>query len=180
MRAAVRLREVSGLTMLYYVSRADASATIWKFILSKGWNRVPFLRPLSYERLFNLRRVPRGHYIFTDFDRLSAYEIQVAAVIANALQNADPQIRIYNRPGRALERLPLLTRLFAEGINSFQVTRIDAGQKPTAYPVFIRCEDDCKLPDTGLLHNEAEFDAALVKLMVREARNGEDGRRNGA
>jgi hypothetical protein len=153
-----------GLTMLYYVSRADTSATIWNFIITKGWTRVPFLRPLTYEGLFQRRKAPRGHYIFTDFDRLSAYEVQSAIALATALREADPQIQIYNHPGRALERVPLLARLFAEGINSFQVTRIDAGQRPPAYPVFIRCEDDCKRPDTGLLHSEVEFDEALVKL----------------
>lgn len=153
--------------MLYFVCKAATCAPIWNFIARTGWRQMPFLRPITYEDLFHRRRAPRGHYIFTDFDRLTAYEIHCAAAMAKALQAADPAIRIYNHPTRVLERFPLLQKLRAEGLNSFGATRIDDGTRPTVWPVFIRCEDDCKRPDTGLLHNDAEFDAALADMAAK-------------
>jgi hypothetical protein len=153
--------------MLYYVTKAATPNTIWSFIQGSGWHNVPFLRPIPYEWLFHRRRAPRGHYVFTDFDRLTAYEVQCAAKVAETLQAADPDIKIYNHPSRALERYPLLSRLQAAGLNSFAVTRIDGAERPKEWPVFIRSEDDCKRPDTDLLHNDAEFDAALASLAAQ-------------
>ena len=43
-------------------------------------------RSLTYEELFFERAAPIGHYIFTDFDRLSRYEVECAAAFARALQ----------------------------------------------------------------------------------------------
>ncbi len=153
--------------MLYYLTTAEHPGPIWDIIRSSGWRNLPFLQPLTYEALFHSRKAPRGHYIFTDFDRLTAYEVQCAARIAEAVQAADPNLKIYNHPGRTLERVPLLSRLYKAGINSFNVTRIDTGDRPTGWPVFIRCEDDCKRPDTGLLNNDAEYDAALADMAAR-------------
>lgn len=153
--------------MLYFLTKAHWSITIWDFVWGAGWRRVPYLRPISYEELFSRRSVPRGNYIFTDYDRLTHYEIQCLAGIADALKSADPSIRIYNDPRRVLERVALLKKLRQEGINDFDVTRIDLGEKPSAYPVFIRCEDDCNRPDTGLLNSEAEFDTAVADMAAR-------------
>lgn len=153
--------------MLYFVTKARSSHTIWRFIWGAGWRRVPFLRPLSYEEIFHRQRAPIGNYVFTDFDRLSPYEIQCAEQVARKVKARDPTARIYNQPARALERVPLLQQLHASGINDFGVTRIDGGARPPRYPVFIRSEDDCKRPDTGLLQDEAAFDGAIADLHAR-------------
>ncbi|RYE08701.1 MAG: hypothetical protein EOP22_12320 [Hyphomicrobiales bacterium] len=153
--------------MLYFLTKAYHCHTIWGFIWGAGWRRVPYLQPMSYEELFSRRRAPRGHYVFTDFDRMSAYEIQCAATVAETLKAADPAIRIYNHPLEVLERTPLLSRLQQVGINDFGVWRLDQGHRPSSYPVFIRAEDDCMRPDTGLLHNEAELDLALQDMKKR-------------
>ena len=92
--------------MLHYVTTAQHSYTIWGFIWGAGWRRVPFLRPLTYEQLFHSRRAPIGHYIFTDFDRLSAYELHTAAHLARQLTARDSRVRIFNdfRRGRQERR----------------------------------------------------------------------------
>jgi hypothetical protein len=153
--------------LLYFLTKARSSHTIWRFIWGAGWRRLPFLRPLSYEELFHRQTAPVGHYVFTDFDRMSPYEIQCAEQVARQVQARHPTVRIHNHPARALERVPLLMRLQQAGLNDFGVTRIDGGERPAAYPVFIRSEDDCKRPDTGLLDGEAAFDAALADLRAR-------------
>ena len=119
---------------------------------------------LSYEELLFERAGPIGHYIFTDFDRLSRYEIEGVMRFVQALQKAAPEARILNHPLRALERTALLRALFQAGINEFDVVRIDLGEKPQRYPAFIRSEDGYGGPETELFHDEAGFDRAVAEL----------------
>jgi len=150
--------------MLFFVTLTEHSHTIWRFIRGCGQRNVAFLKPLTYERLFTSGRVPLGHTIFTDFDRLTHHEIHYAGRMARALRAYDPAIRILNDPPHVLERYALLKRLHREGINDFDVTRLEAGDRPSRFPVFIRCEDDAQPLDTGLLHSEDELKAALNRL----------------
>jgi hypothetical protein len=151
--------------MLYYVTHENHAYTIKRLL--KGANgALGFLHPISYERIFYDRSVPPGHYIFTDFDRLTPYEIEIACAVANALRNHSSEIQIFNDPRYSLERYPLLRRLEEAGINNFSVTRLDAGDLPPKYPVFIRSEDDCRKPDTDLIHTPEELTETLDKLRL--------------
>jgi hypothetical protein len=120
-----------------------------------------------YEELFHRRAAPLGHYIFADVDRLTHYEQEIAIVVADALRQASPEIRILNHPRWVLERFPLLRLLEQRGVNSFGVTRLDDGSRPKRYPVFVRCEDGHFGPDTDLLHSEAELEQTIADMRQR-------------
>lgn len=155
--------------MLYYVTRQRSARTINKLLKSfdNSWlPRPDYIQPVSYETLFALRRAPIGHYVFTDLDRLNGYEIDAACEIADALVKAAPMARISNWPNRPLGRYHLLRRLYEAGLNSFNIWRLDEERAPSAYPVFIRREFDARGPETPLLHNEAEFRAAVAQLLA--------------
>lgn len=124
-------------------------------------------RALSYEELLFERAGPIGHYIFTDFDRLSRFEIESVAAFAAALRKVAPEAKILNDPMRVLQRTPLLAALHAHGINDFTVTRLDAGARPDGYPVFVRAEDGYAGPETDLLFNAQELEVALADLLRR-------------
>ena len=125
------------------------------------------LSSLSYEELFFERAAPVGHYIFTDFDRLSRYELECATAFAKNLHKTAPKTRILNHPLKALERYPLLIALNRAGINDFTATRIECGERPPRYPVFIRAEDGYGGPETDLLKSDEEYDAAVDELFRR-------------
>ncbi len=122
---------------------------------------------LSYEELLFERAGPIGHYIFTDFDRLSRYEIESVMRFVRALEAAAPGARILNHPLRALERTALLRALFEAEINDFDVVRIDLGEKPKRFPAFIRSEDGYNGPETELFLDEAGFDRAVAELAAK-------------
>lgn len=152
--------------MIYYLSTERFASTI-RHLLNGNPEYRRFLALVTYEELFFERAGPAGHYIFTDFDRLTRYEIECAAAFAAALQATSPDIRILNHPLRALERYPLLVALHRAGINGFTATRLEGGGRPAAYPVFIRSEDGCNGPETDVIHDDAGFDEALADLARR-------------
>jgi hypothetical protein len=153
--------------MIYYVSTERFSSTIRRFLKFHGKAVGGELRSLTWEEIFFERGGPVGHYIFTDFDRLSRYELDCAAAFALALQRAEPTVRILNHPLDALERFPLLTMLHKAGVNDFTATRLEGGGRPPSYPVFIRAEDGFFGPETDIIRDDAEFDVALADLKRR-------------
>jgi hypothetical protein len=152
--------------MLFFVTREDHSYTIKRLLKSTG-GKLGFISSFSYEELFFIRSAPSGHYIFSDFDRLSPFEIEIAISLADALENHSKDINIYNNPRSVLERYPLLKKLNKKGINQFTVTRLDGEDMPTQYPVFIRSEDGCQLPDTDLIHTKEELLNAIKVLRIQ-------------
>jgi hypothetical protein len=153
--------------MIHYLSTERFSTTVRYFVRDHRAATQGLLKSLTYEELFFERSAPVGHYIFTDFDRLSRYEIECAAAFARALKEAAPEARILNHPLKALERYPLLVALNKAGINEFTATRIECRDRPPRYPVFIRAEDGYGGPETDLLHNDDEYGAALDDLARR-------------
>ena len=152
--------------MIFYVSREDYTQPIKGLLAGLGQHKH-LIQSISYEKLFYDGSAPVGHYVFTDFDRLSSYELESACCIASSLRSAAPEANIHNSPERVLERYPLLKRLHAEGLNQFSVSRYDAGERPHRYPVFIRLEDDCQGPDSPLIENEEAFDHAIRELQEK-------------
>jgi hypothetical protein len=153
--------------VIFYLSTERFSTTIRYFVDFFRDRLRGVVVPLSYEELFFESAAPIGHYIFTDFDRLSRYELECAAAFAGALIERAPEARILNHPLKVLERHPLLVALHRAAINDFSATRLETGERPPRYPVFIRAEDGYGGPETDLLNNDAEFDAALEKLTQR-------------
>lgn len=153
-------------SMLFFVAREINLHTVRR-LLQGTMGELDFITCVSYEELFALRFAPSGHYIFSDFDRLSQFETEIAISLADALKNHSRDIKIYNNPRSVLERYPLLKKLNKEGINRFTVTRLDGEDMPTHYPVFIRSEDGCQLPDTGLIYTKDELLSAIKDLRIQ-------------
>lgn len=149
--------------MIYDVSREDYTQPV-KGLIAGLRQHKHLIKSISYEKLFYEGSAPAGHYVFTDFDRLSSYELESTFNIATALKKHAPDALVFNYPNKVLERYPLLKRLAAEGLNQFTVSRYDAGERPQRYPVFIRLEDDCQGPDSPIINNDTEFDLAILQL----------------
>ncbi len=101
---------------------------------------TPKLQVANYERLFRARQVPRATYIFGDIERLSAWELRLAADAHGLLTACG--LRCLNKPALAMSRVELLGALHAAGINPFRAWRGDERPKPTRFPVFLRGEFD--------------------------------------
>jgi hypothetical protein len=120
---------------------------------------------LSYGELLDAKAVPRATYVFTDMDRLSLWELRLAALAFGRMR--DQGLRVLNDPARAASRWGLLRRLHLAGINDFDAYRVEEGVRPRRWPVFLRAEGAHLGPMTDLLHGwdrlQAEIDRAVAK-----------------
>ncbi len=123
---------------------------------------VPDMRTTHYERLFRAFYVPRATYIFSDFERLHPWELQLAAGLYRTMTDAG--LRCLNDPARTMSRVELLTTLEREGINPFGVYRADERPRPKRFPVFVREEMGHTKASPDLYLDQASLDNALVRL----------------
>lgn len=137
--------------------------------LTVSWHGYTF-RPLktrlavpiefwNYDRLFTRRVVPGGTWLFADLERLSPYELRLAAEAARLLRAGGS--RILNDPAVVKPRLPMLRALHTAGINAFNAYVAEDQPRPARFPVFIRVEADHAGPITPLIATQAELDATL-------------------
>ncbi|MEO1238601.1 MAG: hypothetical protein AAFW64_02870 [Pseudomonadota bacterium] len=119
----------------------------------------------TYNQLFSKRRLPRATYVFTDFDRLMPWHIELAARIY--LRLTDAGLTVLNDPRAYVPRWALLRRLYAEGINQFQCWLPMLGETPDRFPAFLRTVHAHRSVESGLLHSEADADAALQDALGR-------------
>ncbi|MDD4882072.1 MAG: hypothetical protein PHR30_13990 [Gallionellaceae bacterium] len=125
---------------------------------------VPAIRIWSYDKLLRARSLPRATWIFTDMDRLSPWELELAAHVYRELRSHGQ--RVLNDPARVCHRHALLKRLKSAGINRFDVWRIDESESVDRWPVFLRTESAHRGPLTGLIE-----DAGQLRLEIEKAVN---------
>ncbi|MEL7460766.1 MAG: hypothetical protein AAFX45_07810 [Pseudomonadota bacterium] len=146
--------------MIHIVAHARNLAPILK--LTKGPPAIADqIRIHTYQRLFSRQAVPAGALVFTDFDLLQSYELDAAAHMANTVAALRPDLPILNHPAHATERFDLLDRLYRQGLNPVEVTRLSGGRAPEHYPVFLRAEDGWAGPETEILADAAALSSAV-------------------
>jgi hypothetical protein len=132
--------------------------------LTRAQGTFSGIRPVIYQDVFRQLSVPTGTMVFTDLEFLSPIELEVVASMVRAVEKAVPGTRVLNHPSYACERYELLRRLQSKGASPVSVVRLDSGDMPEKYPVFIRAEDGCSGPETPLLENQADYLAAVASL----------------
>jgi hypothetical protein len=136
-----------------------------------SWGPAPNsrMRYLLYNDLRYMRQLERATYIFTDHERLSPPQWQLARQLWKTLSNAGPPMRLVNDPWKVLGRFDFLDRLFAEGINRFRAVRANEPVellRSLRYPVFAREEKAHKGTLTPLLHRPDHLLRALRRLSL--------------
>lgn len=151
--------------MFYYLARGAHLYTIRSFLETWGRHLLPWVRPLAYEDLPRMRRLPLGSYVFSDLERLSPEELEAAARVRAALAEAGgPRIALLNHPTASLRRYELLRALEAAGINDFSVYHATEHRLPQRWPVFLRREDDHVGPWGEPLQDAEALKARLTAL----------------
>lgn len=125
---------------------------------------VPRFRIWSYNEVFRSSRLPAATWIFTDLDRLSFWELELAAHVYRQL--AAEGMQVLNDPARACHRFKLLWRLHKAGINRFRVWRIDEADEIDRWPVFLRTEASHRGPLTDLITNAGQLCSEIERALA--------------
>lgn len=145
--------------MIHFVTLRSHRYTLRRLIADLGRKKC---RQWSYENLFTRKRLPGGTWIFTDHERLSGFELLLAAKIATLLEKGGAVVM--NHPARVRFRYELLTILKQERINNFSAWRCECKPAPARFPVFIRSEFDHDSSRLNLIWNQSDLDAAIFEL----------------
>ncbi|MEN6541490.1 hypothetical protein [Parvibaculum sp.] len=129
-----------------------------------GWCSPSIIQRFSYWKLFRKRLLPHATYIFTDFDRLSPWELELAAKAWRALATAG--CRVFNDPGRFRRRHAFLQLMHRKGINDFRSWSPELDEMPDRFPVFLRTQAAHRGVLAGLLHTAEDADQALTEALT--------------
>jgi hypothetical protein len=144
--------------MIYFVSTASHNRT------HRAVSKVAgaFART-TYPQLLARSSLPRATYIFSDFDRLSVWQIEVAAHVYRSLR--DGGCRVLNDPAQALQRLALLRQLRHDGVNSFGAWPAVEVGAVDRFPAFLRTATAHRGNLTDPLPDATALTAALERLI---------------
>ena len=154
--------------MIYNVVLYPFRDTISRFLRTFGAPCREKLRPLFYEELPFLRELQAGTVIFSDTERLSPAQNQIATELANRLEAAGN--RVLNHPARVLGRFDFLRALHDAGINSYNVFRVDevrSGAAKPQFPVFLRRENDHKGSMSQPVKTWAELETQIENALQK-------------
>jgi len=154
--------------MIFLVVNYHHAYTFREFLQTWGRAVAPQVRFLYYEDLLYRTSLPRGTYLFSDLERLTAQQKAQASAIADLL--VAHGIPVLNRPDRVLCRYALLDTLHRSGKNRFRAVRLPRADNTLRFPVFLRAENDHDGAISARLNSLAELRAAADTAV----RNGAD------
>jgi hypothetical protein len=153
------------------LTRANAT-TISHYLETWGRDVRGFVRPRSYEDLAFGGALTPGTYLFSDLERLTPAQNDLATFVWRRLAERPDSFRALNDPSAALRRFDLLKRLHADGINNFQAHRLTSGTMPETFPLFLRRESEHDGAISEVIRSPDELkravDDALAKGVRRE------------
>ncbi len=154
--------------MIVYVVTTEHSYTMQTYVTAWGARPGSRMRFLFYEDLPRLTELPAATYFFTDLERLTPAQIEIATSVSRQVARHAPDARVVNDPARVLCRYELLTALRRLGRNGYAVARAaDAAAAALRFPVFLRSEQDHTGSLTPLLHGRRELRRAARWLRFR-------------
>jgi hypothetical protein len=121
---------------------------------------APFrVRVMQYDQLFRARWLWDATYVFSDLDRLSFNDLDIAAELFQQMRCRG--LKVWNDPAEVKSRYALLRALHTAGINDFNTYRADELGEMIRYPVFLRKTKDHQYPLTDLLADRTALDQAI-------------------
>ena len=150
--------------MIIFVTTAAHGYTVKPFLESAPRDIRNGTLTLAYDEFLGWPRLPVGHYLLADVDRLDAYQRHAVRDRLDALRMALPTVTILNHPVTSLGRLALLRVLHADGINRFQARPADGALEGLRFPVFVREAVEHRGALTGLIESSAQLAETLATL----------------
>jgi hypothetical protein len=130
------------------------------------------VRVLKIEDLWGRTRWERGVYAFTTLDSMTRAQRAAATWIWSELAARPAAFACLNDPSRVLHRFPFLRALHEQGLNDFNVHRLDDLGR-VRFPAFVRYENLHRANLTGIVRTRDELEDAVAGLLLRGERADE-------
>src|SRR5262245_48150341 len=108
------------------------------YVASWGPTQESRMRFLQYDELSQCKDLPPGTYIFSDLERLTRLELQLAIEAWAQLSRSGAPVRLLNDPSRVPGRYELLRMLQSRGENQYGVLRLGDSIRAPRFPVFLK------------------------------------------
>jgi hypothetical protein len=141
-----------------------------RFLISRGHGytheclrktpQAPPIRLITYDQLLRACWLRRATYVFTDIDRLSFWDLELAARAFLEMKRLG--LSVLNNPAKVKTRYALLHALHRAGLNDFNIYRADEINPSIRFPVFLRRNQLHDGPLTDLLHSARELENAIA------------------
>ena len=115
---------------------------------------------MNYDQLLRSLWVRRATYVFVDIDRLSFWDLELAAHAYLEMERLG--LRVLNNPAKVKTRYALLRALHRAGLNDFNIHRADEINSSIRFPVFVRRNQLHDGPMTDLLNSAREMEDAIA------------------
>lgn len=155
--------------MIFYLALGREAYTLTDYLADRGARWRQTIQVIPYESLSRIGGLPIGTYIFSDLDRLTRAQMMMAIKLYATLAKQRPDLLLLNDPARFTGRFDLLSLLYQEGRNDFNVYRPYELPDEIAYPVFLRFERDHLGARSPLLQNRTELDLAISDAVCNGA-----------
>ena len=151
------------------LTRANAT-TISHYLETWGRDVRGLLRPRVYEDLAFGGALPPGTYVFSDLERLTPAQNDLAKWVWRRLAERPESYRLLNDPAVALRRFDLLKTLHADGTNHFQAYRLNNGTMPDQFPLFLRRESEHDGAISAVIRSADELKRAVDETLAKGVR----------
>lgn len=155
--------------MIFYLSTQHDPYTLEPYLQERGKHWQNRIKIIHYEHIGRFNGLPVGTYIFTDFDRLGANQLNVVKHLHDHLSKQRPDLQLLNNPNQFVGRFDLLRTLYEQGKNNFNVYRYDELDQEIRFPVFIRLERDHMGSRSVLIENRNDLNQAVVDALMSGA-----------
>lgn len=123
---------------------------------------------LSYAEFLRLRMLPVATYLFLDIERLTPLRYRGSIARLAALRAVRPDLKVLNQPDGIVDRMTIMARLSAAGINDFRLLPLDTPAAELRFPVFLRGVQDHDGPKSQLLYTAEDLARAIAALPTPE------------
>jgi hypothetical protein len=141
-----------------------------RFLVSRGHGytheclcktpHAPSTSLMTYDQLLRSRWLRRATYVFADIDRLSFWDLELAAHAYLELKRLG--LLVLNNPAKVKTRYALLRAFHRAGLNDFNIYRADEINASIRFPVFLRKSQLHHGALTDLLHSTTELENAIT------------------
>jgi len=151
--------------MIFYLVTPQHAYTMRSFLEHYGRRMAPILQVVTYDVVARQNTLPAGVYVFSDLDRLSQAQRELAKQLHDLLKSHG--CPVLNDPSRVLGRYDLLDALWRSGQNRYRAWRVSEVEESVRLPVFLRLGNEHMGSLTPLIETRQDLEQVVLEAAFK-------------